>query len=76
MGNKDQLRDTINLLSLALGMANYEENLTQNDKSDLIKEMSNSNSELLSRIETDLEEQNVMLREILKRLEEISHDNA
>lgn len=68
MMNQDFL-DALTFVSFVVGMANYNENLTQSDKDDLMKGLEQKTNEMLVRIEQDLEEQNTMLREILSRLE-------
>lgn len=68
MMNQDFL-DALTFVSFVVGMANYSENLTQNDKDDIMKGLDQKTNEMLVRIEQDLEEQNTMLREILSRLE-------
>lgn len=65
--NQDFL-DALTFVSFVVGMANYNENLTQNDKDDILKGLDQKTNAMLARIEQDLEEQNVMLREILERL--------
>lgn len=67
MMNQDFL-DALTFVSFVVGMANYNENLTQSDKDDLMKGLDRKTNEMLARIEQDLEEQNIMLREILKRM--------
>lgn len=67
MMNQDFL-DALTFVSFVVGMANYNENLTQNDKDDIMKGLEQKTNEMLVRIEQDLEEQNTMLREILERL--------
>lgn len=71
MSNQDFL-DAISLASFIIGLANYNENLTQNDKAEIMDKLDRQTRDILLRIETDLEEQNKMLREILRRLE---HEN-
>ena len=65
------LMDNLNIASFYIGLKNLQENLSQSDKDDLIKSMSSTNQDLLATIETDIEEQNKMLREILERLDRI-----
>lgn len=67
MMNQDVL-DALTLVSFMVGMANYNENLTQSDKDDILKGLDQKTNAMLARIEQDLEEQNIMLREILERL--------
>lgn len=69
MMNQDFL-DALTFVSFVVGIANYNENLTQNDKDDLMRGLDQKTNEMLARIEQDLEEQNIMLREILSRLEQ------
>ena len=63
--------DLLALLSFVIGIFNYEENLSQSDKDDLMRELDEKTNDMLTKIEDDLEEQNEMLREILKRLESL-----
>ena len=61
--------DLLAVLSFIIGILNYDENLSQSDKDDLMHELDEKTTKMLDKIEEDLEEQNDMLREILKRLE-------
>lgn len=65
--NQDFL-DALTFVSFVVGVANYNENLTQNDKDDLMRGLDQKTNEMLARIEQDLEEQNIMLREILEKI--------
>lgn len=67
MMNQDFL-DALTFVSFVVGVANYNENLTQNDKDDLMRGLDQKTNEMLARIEQDLEEQNIMLREILEKI--------
>ena len=67
MMNQDFL-DALTFVSFVVGVANYNENLTQNDKDDLMRGLDQKTNEMLARIERDLEEQNIMLREILEKI--------
>lgn len=62
--NEDML-DAITLLSFIIGIANYGENLSQNDKDDMMQALDRKTNLLIERLEKDLEEQNMMLKEIL-----------
>lgn len=62
--NEDML-DAITLLSFVIGIANYGENLSQNDKDDMMQALDRKTNLLVERLEKDLEEQNKMLEEIL-----------
>lgn len=60
--------DTLSVLSFIIGMMNYDENLTQSDKDDMLQEVDRKMTAMLHRLEADLEEQNAILREILDTL--------
>ena len=57
--------DTLSVLSFIIGMMNYDENLTQSDKDDMLQAVDRKMTAMLHRLEADLEEQNDILREIL-----------
>lgn len=65
--NQDFL-DALTFVSFVVGMANYNENLTQNDKDDIMRGLDQKTNEMLTAINSSLEEQNKMLKEILNRL--------
>lgn len=65
--NQDML-DTLTLVSFLVGVANYNENMTQSDKDDIMRHLDQQTRDILTRVETALEDQNKMLREILERL--------
>lgn len=67
MLNQDLL-DIIALVSFVVGVAHYNENLTQNDKADLMNSLDRQTKDILTKVEAALEEQNTMLKEILGRL--------
>ena len=62
--------DTITLISFLVGIANYNENLTQRDKNDIMQCLDNQTKDILVRVQEELEKQNEMLREILERLKQ------
>ena len=68
MYNRDVL-DALAIASFLIGVANYEENLTQSDKDDIMQSLDKQTTDILNGVETALDEQNKMLEEILKRLE-------
>lgn len=67
MYNKDFM-DALALVSFIVGVANYEENLTQDDKDDIMNRLDSQTRDILEKVNESLEEQNKMLREILDRL--------
>ena len=60
--------DAIALVSFIVGIMNYQENLTQSDKDDIINHLDQQTKDILSEVQAKLEEQNAMLKEILDRL--------
>ena len=64
----DELLDVITLLSFILQVQNYNENLSQNDKADLMHALDHKINDLLERMEQDIKDQNEKLDEILERL--------
>lgn len=73
--NQDFL-DAISILSFIIGIQNYNENLSQSDKDDIMQQLDRKTAKLLTRIEEDLEQQNDMLREILNRLDKLEGSNG
>lgn len=68
MYNSKDFYDAVALVSLIVGVANYNENLTQSDKDDIMNHLDQQTKDILERIEDDLEKQNAMLREILEKI--------
>lgn len=66
----DDLLNAIAIVSFIVGVANYNENLTQSDKDDIMKTLDQQTKEILIKIEGELEKQNEMLREILRKVKE------
>ena len=67
MFDQDKM-DMLAVMSFIIGMANYGENLTQNDKDDLMNRLDKQTKDILDRVESALEEQNKMLKSIMDRL--------
>jgi len=68
--NKDFI-DAISLISFMVGIANYDENLSQSDKADLMKSFDEKTNEMLTRLEKDIDDQNEMIKDITNRLDRI-----
>ena len=68
--NKDFI-DAISLISFMVGIANYDENLSQSDKDDLMKSLDEKTNEMLTRLEKDIDDQNEMMKDIINRLDRI-----
>lgn len=64
----DNFLDWISVLSFAIGVANYAENITQTDMQELTKEVDNKTSTLLSELHGHLEEQDRKIDNILQIL--------
>lgn len=56
MSSNDKLNfiDTLNLLSFVIGLMNYDENLTQGDKQDLMNILDTKTTYLLGEIRKDI----------------------
>lgn len=67
--------DLISILSFFIGVENYGMNLTQNDKADLQKNLSDKSDLLLKEIHQHLEKQDSKIDEILHRMDVNEHDN-
>ena len=76
MNNNEQLTllDILNILSFIIGILNYNENLTQGDKQELMQEIDNKISLVLDKVQKHLEIQDNQLNIIIKRLEELKID--
>lgn len=61
--------DIINIVSFAIAIANYNENLNQSDKQELIHKLDKQTSELLSQLNAHLERQDKNIDKILTMLE-------
>ena len=65
MNRQYDLLDVLNILSFVIGLLNYDENLTQNDKQELLEELDNQTTTLLEEIHAHLKEQDIKIEEIL-----------
>ena len=61
--------DIINIVSFAIAIANYNENLNQTDKQELIHKLEKQTSELLSQLNAHLERQDENIDKLLTMLE-------
>lgn len=67
--SQDDLLNAIALLSFIVGVANYNENLTQSDKDDIMRSLDQQTKDILIKVNESLEKQNEMLKKILNKLE-------
>ena len=70
MRYNEDLLDAVTLLSFMIGIANYGQNLSQNDKDDMMQALDKKTNDMIERLENDLEKQNKILNEILNILKE------
>lgn len=66
--NNEQLNNLINILGLGVGLMNLQENLTQNDKQELIQKFSDKAEYLLGEIHKHLTEQDKKLDVIIRKV--------
>ena len=66
----DDFLDVMACMGFAIGLVNYQENLKQSDNDDIMNSLDEKTNHMIEQLEKDLEEQNEMLRTIIKRLEE------
>ena len=64
--------DAINLAGFILGIMNYQENLTQNDKQEIIEEFNNKLKLVLEKTNNHLKEQDRKLDLILEELRRLN----
>lgn len=70
MDCNDSLMDIVNIVSFVIGLMNLDENLTQNDKQELMQSLNNKGDALLAEIHQHLQQQDQKIDRILKLLEE------
>lgn len=63
---KQNFLDALNLMSFVIGLMNLNENLTQGDKQDIMKNLSEKADTILKEIHAHLEEQDGKINEILE----------
>ena len=66
--NNLQFLDLLNIMSFIIGVMNYNENLTQGDKQDLMSALDEKTKNLLNEIHEHLEKQDGQIKEILERM--------
>lgn len=63
---KQNFLDSLNIASFVIGLMNLNENLTQGDKQDIIKNLSEKADTILKEIHAHLEEQDGKINKILE----------
>lgn len=70
MSNNNSFLDVLNVASFLIGVANYNENLTQTDKQELMSGVDKQTSVLLSELHAHLDSQDKKIDKILTMLGE------
>lgn len=69
--DREQFQQNLNVASFILGIMNYEENLTQSDKSEILQNSQNVSDKVIESIEQHLIIQDQKIDEILRLLKDI-----
>ena len=64
----EELIDILNILSFVIGLMNYQENLTQNDKQEILDEFNSQLHNIINQIEQHLASQDNRLDQIEQHL--------
>lgn len=67
--------DMLNIMSFVIGLMNLNENLTQGDKQDIMKNLSEKADTILKEVHSHLEEQDEKINKILEILGGNSNEN-
>ena len=70
MTYNQSMLDSLTLVSFLISLANYNENLTQSDKDDIMKHLDQQTRDILIKVQESLEEQNKILKKILEKVDE------
>lgn len=65
---KQNFFDVLNLMSFVIGLMNLNENLTQGDKQDIMKNLSEKSDTILKEIHSHLEKQDEKIDKIIETL--------
>lgn len=71
---KQNFFDVLNLMSFVIGLMNLNENLTQGDKQDIIKNLSEKSDTILKEIHSHLEKQDEKIDKIIEILGGVQSD--
>lgn len=67
--------DMLNIMSFVIGLMNLNENLTQGDKQDIMKNLSEKADTILKEVHSHLEEQDEKINKILEILGGKTNEN-
>lgn len=71
---KQNFFDLLNLMSFVIGLMNLNENLTQGDKQDIMKNLSEKSDTILKEIHSHLEKQDEKIDKIIEILGGVQSD--
>lgn len=71
---KQNFFDMLNLMSFVIGLMNLNENLTQGDKQDIMKNLSEKSDTILKEIHSHLEKQDEKIDKIIETLGGVQSD--
>lgn len=66
--NQLEFLDLLNIMSFMIGLMNLDQNMTQNDKQELQKDLGNQTSKLLNELHAHLDNQDKKINLIMKKL--------
>ena len=69
--DREQFQQNLNVASFILGIMNYEENLTQNDKSEILQNSQNVSDKVIESIEQHLKIQDKKIDELITKVNEL-----
>ena len=69
--DREQFQQNLNVASFILGLMNYEENLTQNDKSEILQNSQNVSDKVIESIEQHLKIQDKKIDELINKVNEL-----
>lgn len=73
--SKINFLDILNIMSFVIGLMNLNENLTQGDKQDIMKNLSEKADTILKEVHSHLEEQDEKINKILEILGGKTNEN-
>lgn len=71
---KQNFFDALNLMSFVIGLMNFNENLTQGDKQDIMKNLSEKSDTILKEIHSHLKKQDEKIDKIIEILGGVQSD--
>ena len=68
----DEFLESLTVVGFIIGVLNYDENLSQSDKQEMIQSFDNKIEKLLEHLDQEIDEQNGMLKEIIEKLDKLN----